>query len=70
MMSGRVMIRVSIMTLILLAYLIIFNILIILKPRMKVVDDPKGILIINVRIVEIIEERTITKSKILSVSLK
>jgi|LauGreDrversion4_2_1035121.scaffolds.fasta_scaffold124011_1 hypothetical protein len=70
MMSGRVMIRVSIMTLILLAYLIIFNILIILKPRMKVVDDPKGILIINVRIVEIIEERTITKSKILSVTLK
>ena len=69
-MAGTVMIRVSKITLMPFAFLINLKILIILRARMKVVEEPKSTFIVKETIVETMDERTITKSKIFPVSRK
>lgn len=69
-MAGTVMIRVSKMTFIPFASLMNLKMRVMRRARMKVVEEPKSTSIVREMMVEIIEDITITKSKILPVSRK
>jgi hypothetical protein len=69
-MAGTVMISVSKMTFIPFASLMNLKMRVMRRARMKVVEEPKSTSIVREMMVEIIEDITITKSKILPVSRK